>query len=208
MRGTAVPIPFTLGSQQWIYWEPLGLVSYRVQRVTRETWSCYWIYSCLSVCTQLKQTERKDGGWGTISEPSGSPLPPTLWDWPCDMLWPVGQLKTWYQQKLKKMHVHWGLLSLLLFLGTLWPLLCKQAGISQLWQEIHGQVTSTAQLNLCQLSDTDWGHPPSSIPSQATSWPQGSDEPIQPRTTQSMHKITRRISIHYLNPHTGGGMLH
>lgn len=92
----------TLGSQQWIYWEPLGLVSYRVQRVTRETWSCYWIYSCLSVCTQLKQTERKDGGWGTISEPSGSPLPPTLWDWPCDMLWPVGQLKTWYQQKLKK----------------------------------------------------------------------------------------------------------
>lgn len=110
--------------------------------------------------------------------------------------------------EVKKMHVHWGLLSLLLFLGTLWPLLCKQAGISQLWQEIHGQVTSTAQLNLCQLSDTDWGHPPSSIPSQATSWPQGSDEPIQPRTTQSMHKITRRISIHYLNPHTGGGMLH
>lgn len=47
------------------------------------------------------------------------------------------------------------------------------------------------QLNCANYQTREWGHPRSSMPSQATRGPQGSDGPVQPRTIRLMHKITR-----------------
>lgn len=43
------------------------------------------------------------------------------------------------------------------------------------------------QLNCANYQTRGWGHPRSSMPSQATRGPQGSDGPVQPRTIRLMH---------------------
>lgn len=98
-----IPIPHGLGKQQWTYQEPWGLLSWTgVQRVSQRKLVLPLIYSCLNVFTQLRQAERKGWGWGTVSEPPGSPLPHWLWTWPCDLLWPMGQQQAWCKQRFKK----------------------------------------------------------------------------------------------------------
>lgn len=149
--------------------------------IIQENWTWRWIYSCLSVFTQLRLAEWEDWGWELYLSPRAVRSHPNpegnhvtcfgQWDRP----W------AWWKQRLKICSCTVACLLFCCSWESCDPAFVNKPGLVYCERGTWPSHLSCPAWKGANYQTCEGGHLSSTITSHITSWPQGSDEPVQPR---------------------------